>query len=354
MTPPVEHASPIREMRTGPRPTHLLLQWHITDRCNLNCRHCYGDPEVRRDDLPLEALHDILKQFIAFLNPQQGPSLRGHITLTGGEPFLRKDLFDLLEMIHAHRKQISFALLTNGAFLDRHTLRRLYRLRPKFVQLSLDGMERAHDAIRGNGDFKRTVNTISRITLTGIPVSISYTVHKDNMQDFKAVASLGRRLKAKRVWADRFIPMGNGSQLENRLMSPDDTRCFFETMRAARSGFLRQQLSATHIAMHRALQFLVGGGNAYRCSAGRTLLAVMPDGELYPCRRLPVTAGNLFDTPLDTLYDTHPLLLSLRDPHRQPEGCGHCPHVRQCNGGLRCLAYAMSGSPFKRDPGCWI
>jgi len=105
--------------------------------------------------------------------------------------------------------------------------------------------------------------------------------------------------------------------------------------------------------MHRALQFLEDGSRPYRCSAGHSLLALMPNADLYPCRRLPLAVGNLRHTPLETLYFESPVLLSLRG-HQVSHGCEGCPHGEQCGGGLRCLAYAVKGSPFAADPGCWL
>jgi radical SAM protein with 4Fe4S-binding SPASM domain len=108
----------------------------------------------------------------------------------------------------------------------------------------------------------------------------------------------------------------------------------------------------TEIALHRALQFLAGGP-AYHCTAGDTLITVMPDGTLYPCRRMPINAGNLHQTPLSTLYNGA-LFRQLRDPALVASGCEKCTYERLCRGGLRCLSYAVEGSLSVADPGCWL
>jgi radical SAM protein with 4Fe4S-binding SPASM domain len=109
----------------------------------------------------------------------------------------------------------------------------------------------------------------------------------------------------------------------------------------------------TEIAMHRALQFLLAGGTPYHCTAGGTLLTVMPNGDVYPCRRMPVRVGNLFETSLEKLYSQSQFLRALRDRSGCSDGCEGCA-MSSCRGGLRYLSYAMSNDPFKADPSCWL
>ena len=106
--------------------------------------------------------------------------------------------------------------------------------------------------------------------------------------------------------------------------------------------------------MHRALQFLVGDGFPYHCTAGDMLITVLPNGDVVPCRRLPITVGNVIETPLEQLYYESPMLRSLRDRDRVSRGCETCACESLCRGGLRCLSYAVTGDPFRADPGCWI
>jgi radical SAM protein with 4Fe4S-binding SPASM domain len=88
--------------------------------------------------------------------------------------------------------------------------------------------------------------------------------------------------------------------------------------------------------------------------AGDTLLTLLPSGDAYPCRRMPIRAGNLQDTLLAELYYQNDLLCALRDRSRTSEGCQDCCFARLCRGGLKCLAYAVTGDPFQADPSCWL
>ncbi len=116
---------------------------------------------------------------------------------------------------------------------------------------------------------------------------------------------------------------------------------------------LLRHLHKTEIAMHRALQFLCGDGRPYHCTAGDSLMTVLPNGDLLPCRRMPVSVGNLKKKHLAELYYTSDFFRDLRDRRRISRGCENCFYQKLCRGGLKCLSYAVYGSPFRADPGCW-
>ncbi len=341
-------------MRRRPGAGGMLLQWHVTKRCNLRCAHCRQSGFPHRE-LQTHQLLSILHQFRELVEARErelGVGFRGHITFAGGEPFVRQDFEQLLKKVAAQSSWTSFAVLTNGSLLDAARVRALARLRPAFVQVGIDGTETTHDGIRGRGNFRRTVAATERLVRSGIRTLISFTAHRDNYKEFSDVVELGCRLGVSRVWADRLIPQGRGSELES--LSPEETRELFAIMRCSRDQARRRWFGHTEVAMHRALQFLEGGGRPYRCTAGDSILTVMPDGDLYPCRRMPVAVGNVMKTSLEDLYYGNETLRSLRDPRRVSGGCERCEFHGGCRGGLRCLARATTGDPFVADPGCWL
>lgn len=335
-------------------PRRILLQWHITDRCNLRCRHCYQQ-SYDGDELPLPELLAIHSQLVAMIDAWNAPSTRGktlsQVTITGGEPFLRHDVFDLMAALVAHPASRRFALLTNGTLIDDATARRLSKLRPSFVQVSIEGTRATHDAIRGQGAYDDGVRGLKRLIDCGVKTLVSFSAHRDNYRDFADVARMAADLGVARVWCDRAIPGTNGGKPTIESLSPLETRDLFERLLEARRAAKRTG-GRTEIAMHRALQFLVGGGTPYRCTAGDGLLALLPNGDLLPCRRLPLCAGNVLETSLETLYQHNAVLRSLRE-HRLPDDCRACLYGNTCSGGLRCLAYAATGDVQGFDPGCW-
>lgn len=363
----METRIPDRCMETPYTPRGLFLQWHVTERCNLRCAHCYQEG-YKGEELSFQDLICILDAFKELLDAWKSQAgqrpARGHITVTGGEPFVRQDFLNLLEVFAENRDRFSFAILTNGSFIDASMARCLRRLAPRFVQVSLEGTQGTHEEIRGAGSFERAISAIQHLVRERIPTVISFTAHRGNYRDFPEVARLGRRLRVTRVWADRLIPSGSGEGLSQLLLTPEETRELFELMHQARTEATRHRFSrwvhrllgrnGTEIAMHRALQFLVAGGRPYHCTAGDTLITVMPNGDLYPCRRMPIRVGNLLETPLRELYNQSDLFRALRDRNRMSDGCQECCFSRLCRGGLKCLSYAVAGDPFKADPGCWL
>jgi len=334
-------------------PEKILLQWHITERCNLRCSHCYQDI-LPAADPSLEQLLIILEQFKSFIvhcrESRVDRAFRAHVTVTGGEPFLREDFPLLLERLAGERQIFSFAVLTNGTLLSAATVRSLERLRPSFVQVSIDGSRETHDNIRGAGSHEQAVAGIKLLFAAKIPTYISFTAHRSNYRDFQQVAQLGRRLGVARVWGDRMVPCGAVDQAAE-LLTPDETRQFVGIMeRERRRGRLRR----SPVVLHRSLQFTADGTLPYRCCAGDTLVTVLPNGDVCPCRRMPLLIGNMHSQPLLHLYQNSDLLRALRDRERVSSGCESCFYAHTCQGGARCIAFALHGDPYKADPGCWL
>jgi len=338
-------------------PRRLLLQWHITERCNLRCSHCYQESYSGKE-LGLEDLLELMAQFKDLLkfwrHAENCQRIGGHITVTGGEPFVRQDFLALLEVFSANSKHFSFAILTNGSSIDSAMARELRKLGPRFVQVSIEGAQATHDKIRGEGNFEQTVSALKHLVRERIRTFISFTAHRGNFHEFAEVARLGRRLRVSSVWADRLIPWGTGSAMKELVLTPDETQEFFEIMKRARKKATLFRNGRTEVAMHRALQFLVGGGQPYHCTAGDTLITIQPNGDLYPCRRMPIRVGNLMETNLFELYYNSELFRALRNRDLIGDGCRNCFYSALCRGGLKCLSYALTGDPFQTDPGCWL
>jgi radical SAM protein with 4Fe4S-binding SPASM domain len=334
----------------------LTLQWHITEKCNFRCTHCYQEGYTSRE-LAFKDLLFVLEQFktllVRFKRENPLNKTRGHINISGGEPFLRNDFLSLLEVFKRDKAYYSYGILTNGSFIDADMARKLKALGASYAQVSLEGSEETNDAVRGKGAHAKTVSALKHLTRISMPAAISFTAHRANYMEFMDVARLGRRLGVWRVWADRLIPYGSGANLTDQLLTSDETRQFFEVMFKARSEVL-SRFCRTEISLNRALQFLVGGEIPYQCAAGDTLITIQPNGDLYPCRRMPVRVGNLFETDLTELYYSSNFFQALRNRNAVRIGCENCRFNKSCQGGLKCLSYAISGTPFKADPGCWL
>ena len=176
----------------------FTLQWHITHRCNLRCRHCYQEDysafESRAD------MERILDQYRELLSAYR---FRGYLNVTGGEPLTHPDLFWLLE--EAAKRGMITGVLTNGTLIGLREARLLRACRVDYVQVSLDGCREVHDSIRGEGSFERAVKGINSLKAQGLFTTVSFTAQHDNRRELKPLARFCDRLCVDKLWFDRVI-----------------------------------------------------------------------------------------------------------------------------------------------------
>lgn len=327
----------------------LLLQWHISDSCNLRCKHCYQS-DYKTSDLSFVQLMSIYDQFIEMIQEfQKFNFVRAHINVTGGEPFYRDDFLDIVEKFNLNKHLHSFAILSNGIFITKEIAIQLKAYNVSYVQVSLEGSENTHDAIRGNSSFQKAISGIQNLVDAKIQTVVSFTVHKQNYLDFSEVVEICRKIGVHRVWADRLIPFGNGQNLKNDILDTNEFQSFLNTMNIEQKRLIN---TPTEVSMYRALQFLKGNGKPYSCTAGDSLICILANGDLVPCRRMPIVVGNVLNNNLLYLYKKSSVLNDLR-MKKCPTNCMNCMFSKYCNGGLKCLSYSMYGDYNEKDPNCW-
>ena len=334
--------------------SRLLLQFHITGRCNLRCKHCYrteGDVEP----LSTEAVMDIIDRFadlVGRYNALHGIRKRGHINITGGEPFFRKDILQILEKLGSLKDTLSYGVLTNGSLLDETQIRALKETGASFVQMSIDGDRETHDALRAPGDWDRTMAMARRLERSGIRTYISFTANRENFRQLPLVAAQCRKHRITKLWTDRLVPIGNGEQLRALAIGPEELPDYLAVLKKAQGTALTRLLwPRTQVTANRALQFLGASGAVYSCSAGKTLITVDEFGQIMPCRRMPIVCGKLPEDDLAEIYFNDPTFRALRAP-ADPKACADCVHRPLCKGGARCQAYALTGRFTAPDPAC--
>ena len=316
----------------------FTLQWHITHRCNLRCAHCYQDDYTSFESR--EALSDILDQYEALLNEY---SFKGHINLTGGEPLSHPDLFWLLE--EARKRNISTAVLTNGTLIGKCEAKKLKSLDVDYVQVSLDGTKEVHDSIRGEGSFDQAVQGIRELLLQGVYTTVSFTAQRGNIGELKKLARFCDNLGVDKLWFDRVVIPA--AEDENNLSLSSD-----EYKKLCRQAARLNKKNMVSCA--RALQFIPCKNKSfYSCAAGDRLLAILADGSVMPCRRLPINVGNVKEKDLLSIYRDEPELIKIRNSGI-PEGCASCEYSEKCRGGAKCVSYAKTGRYDLPDPDCLI
>ncbi len=331
----------------------LLLQFHVTGRCNLQCRHCY---RVEGDVQPL-SFNDVLtvlkqyKELLEYYNEKRGTSRKGHVNITGGEPFIREDIADILEYLGRNRDCCTYGVLSNGSFLDERLISVLRDTDAKFVQLSIDGDRKTHDALRAQGDYDRVLASAQLLEKSGIRTLISFTANAENYRFLPAAAKECRAKGISRLWSDRLVPIGGGEDMSALAIGADKLESYLNALKKARGGALvRRMHPKTEVTMNRALQFQ-GGGKMYACAAGNSLITVDEFGRVMPCRRMPIYCGDVFTSTLKAIYCGSEVFRRLRGMP-VPDECSECAYSYYCRGGAKCQSYAVYGSFERADPGC--
>ena len=331
----------------------LQMQFHITGRCNLRCKHCYrqeGDVEPLSYQDVVEVMEQYKKLRLIF-NEKNHTKRRGHINITGGEPFIREDIHEILAYMGQNRQEFSYGVLSNGSFIDPQTVQILKDTGVSFVQLSIDGNRKIHDSLRAKGDYDRVLKTAAYLEKQGIATHISFTANRQNYRYLPVVARACRRRGITKLWTDRLVPIGNAQQIEELVIDRQLLPKYLKMLKKAQGNSLVRKLyPKTQVTANRALQFLGAEGAVYSCSAGNTLITVDEFGNIMPCRRMPVLCGNVADTTLEQVYLEHPVFRALRSSGI-PKACGSCAYAYICRGGAKCQACG-AGDPEGADPAC--
>ena len=323
----------------------FVLQWHLSEVCNLKCLHCYQENR-KPIQLPYEDLMNILEQYRKLLTKVK---MQGHINLTGGEPLCSPYFFKMLEELKKDKELYNFSILTNGTLITDEIAKKISLYNPEYVQVSLEGGKKVNDLVRGKGVYKKVANAIKLLKKYNIYVSLSFTATKINYKEFPKVVKFAEKYGVDTVWSDRFIPLGTEYDKEFQ-MNKEETNEYLQIMETERKKLTRKK-SNTHIAMYRALQFQKTNDFPYICTAGKTLLTVMENGDLVPCRRMPVVVGNLLKDDMYNIYKTNKFL-KLLQKDTTPDECKKCEHSKFCAGGLKCLTYAIYKDLNHKDIGC--
>lgn len=328
-------------MNTNSAKKKHVLQWHIIHRCNLRCTHCYQDEYISE-----RSFTDLEKLFYQYMDFCEKYNFRGHINFTGGEPLLSEYLFPLLEL--CDKNKITYGILTNGTLIDSTVSERLKNQKNlSFVQVSIDGTEKVHDSIRGKGSFSKMIRGTELLRRSGIQTMAAFTCHKGNKNELEKVIRLVRKNKIDRFWADRLIPESSNSE---EILSTEEYRKIIKLL--TKEHGKKRLFSKTDVHINRSLQFLEGGDCFYRCSAGTSLLTLLADGTLLPCRRLPLSLGNCFEHDMISLYENSDIIKDLKKDSI-PDECMACPKADWCRGGAKCLSYALTGDYKLKDVNCY-
>lgn len=326
----------------------FFVQCHLTERCNLSCTHCYqtgsGTEELSLNEIRalLAEIADMLQAWTDAYGLEFSPSLN----VTGGEPLLRRDLFEIIGEMGTGG--FAVYLLTNGTLIDQDQAKQLAALGVKGVQVSIEGPEDIHDSIRGKGSFAAACRGISHLVAAGNTVTMNATLSEINADKFREMIDLCAALGAQRFGFSRLVPSGRGAALVDRMLEPQRIREIYEAIFAIPAAGI-EIVTGDPVASQMRTK---GGADDYGaiatggCAAAISGLTILPDGTVVPCRRLPIPLGNVRKDSLREIWANSPILEQLRDRGRYEGKCGTCRRWAHCRG---CRAIAYAGSLAKGE-----
>jgi selenobiotic family peptide radical SAM maturase len=332
--------SVVRDREFLESPT-FTLQWHITQACDLHCKHCYD--RSQRSPLTWEQGVRILNDLDRFCREKR---VQGQVSFTGGNPLLHPQF----NALYRAAGELGFGTAILGNPTSRERLQEIQAIQePHFFQVSLEGLREHNDWIRGPGHFDRVMEFLEILKDLGIYSMVMLTLTRDNLGQVIPLAELLRE-KADSFFFNRLSQVGEGAQLQGP--GREAYAAFLEAYLEAASGnpIMGLKDNLTNILRYRKSIPVFGGCTGYGCGAAFNFLTLLPDGEVHACRKLPSRIGNILETGLLEIYDSE----EAQCYRSGTSACRACP-IRPVCGGCLAVAYGMGLSIFQdRDPFCFM
>lgn len=319
----------------------FTLQWHVTQACDLHCKHCYDRSTI--SPLTLQQGVSILDQFREFVLEQ---NVQGQVTFTGGNPLLYAHFEELYR--EAAKRNFRIAILGNP--ITREVVESLQSIQPlSFYQVSLEGLPAHNDSIRGEGHFKQIMEFLEILDDLSIYSMVMLTLTRENMGQVLELAELLRG-KVDLFTFNRLSQTGEGAALATA--AKEEYHAFMrEYLEAAKTNptiALKDNLLNIIKAESGGEPF--GGCTGYGCGAAFNFCSLLPNGDMHACRKFQSPIGNVLESSLLELY---------RSPKAEqyrsgPEECRGCKIRLVCGG---CQAVIQSSGldvTLHKDPYCFI
>ncbi|PKL61625.1 MAG: radical SAM/SPASM domain-containing protein [Methanomicrobiales archaeon HGW-Methanomicrobiales-2] len=319
--------------RNGSGPA--LISWNVTSHCNLRCAHCYLDAgdSGRNPELTTSEAKMLIDQVTRVGSPV--------MILSGGEPLLRGDLFEIAE--YGTSRGLRMVLGTNGTLIDDRTAVRLGEAGIRKAAISLDSADPGvHDRFRGvRGAWSRAVTGIEACREAGIGLQIHTTVTLQNYQELDAITALGENLGVHDFQFFFLVPTGRGKDVTD--ISPERYETLIRgilQLRADRGLAIRPTCAPQYVRIASEMGLPVAKGER-GCIAGIRYCRIDPTGEVTPCPYLPLSLGNIRTTSFAEIWNGSEVFTNLRSGEALTGKCGRCEYRSTC-GGCRARAYGLT------------
>lgn len=340
--------------KSGPR----LVAWEVTRSCNLNCVHCRAASEKGpyEDELGTDKSMELLEEISSVGSPI--------VILTGGEPLLRKDIFQIAR--RGTELGLRMVMATNGTLLNPEITSEMIDSGIKRVSISIDGATaEAHDKFRRvDGSFQGSIDGIEELKKAGIEFQINTTVTRHNVDQIEKILDLAIELGAAAHHIFLLVPTGRARDMVNQEIDAASyeelLHWFYKKSREVPLHLkatcaphyyriLRQEAKAAG----EEVNFKTHGMDAVTrgCLGGTSFCFISHEGIVQPCGYLEVNCGDLNKSSFKEVWEKSEKFLQLRDFSGYKGKCGKCEYRKVC-GGCRARAFESTGDIMEEEPLC--
>lgn len=321
----------------------------VTTKCNLRCKHCRTNEIVH--ELSLDEIKIIVKKCKDF-------KPRG-VFISGGEPLTRNDIADVIKET---KKLASVTILnTNSLLLTEEKLQELIDAGLNYIQVSLDGIEKYHDFIRGKGTYKKTIEKLKLISKYSDKIklhisSVVSSVNIDGMEELVHQILDVEQINVQIFGFKRFVP--SNELKESGALGKDGLKELYEKLEKLNKKYKYKATIISDMPMKNIFQekrvyeiMDKYNLNCAGCSAGINGISIRNDGTVTPCTLLYISCGNILKESLEDILNND---IMKKIKNREVSGkCGCCKYKMIC-GGCRACSYQLNGNPLGEDPECFI
>jgi AdoMet-dependent heme synthase len=323
------------QAKSSERFVPLVMSWNVTRECNMKCSHCYINATDKKlsNELTTQEGKNLIDQICEVSKPL--------LILSGGEPLLRPDIYELIK--YGTAKGLKMGLGSNGSLIDEAVAAKLKAAGIATVSISLDSnIPPQHDEFRGvSGAWQKAVDACKALRKNNVLVQVNTTLTHENYSQIDDIMSLAEDIGVENFHLFFLVPTGRGTKLTD--ISPQKYEDMISTTFAKVS---KHRLNVRPSCAPQFMRIAQGMGLDMRqwvrgCLAGMYYCRVYPNGDVTPCPYLPIKLGNIREQSFKDIWFNSKIFKALRDPNCLKGKCGKCEYRQLC-GGCRARAYGLS------------